>query len=101
MENVLLTGLPRSGTTLMCHLLNKLPHSVALHEPMDPSRLGGLPMDEVLARVRAFLEAERHRILTTGRTTSKANNFSAPPILLAIRRSMANGKSTSTAARSS
>src|ERR1700716_780909 len=35
MRNVLITGLPRSGTTLLCSLLNKLPDTVALHEPMN------------------------------------------------------------------
>src|SRR5689334_16285425 len=34
-RDVLVTGLPRSGTTLTCHLLQKLPDTVALHEPMD------------------------------------------------------------------
>lgn len=34
-NNIIATGLPRSGTTLTCHLLNKLPDTVALHEPMD------------------------------------------------------------------
>ncbi|MEY2545293.1 MAG: hypothetical protein QOG48_410 [Verrucomicrobiota bacterium] len=35
MRNVLITGTPRSGTTLLCALLNKLPDTVALHEPMN------------------------------------------------------------------
>jgi Sulfotransferase family len=35
MRNVLITGTPRSGTTLLCSLLNKLPDVVALHEPMN------------------------------------------------------------------
>ena len=35
MRNVLITGMPRSGTTLVCSLLNKLPDIVALHEPMN------------------------------------------------------------------
>jgi len=34
-RNVLITGIPRSGTTLVCSLLNKAPDIVALHEPMD------------------------------------------------------------------
>jgi hypothetical protein len=34
-RNILITGTPRSGTTLVCSLLNKLPDIVALHEPMD------------------------------------------------------------------
>lgn len=33
-SNIILTGLPRSGTTLICHLLNKLPNVVALNEPI-------------------------------------------------------------------
>jgi hypothetical protein len=32
--NVCITGLPRSGTTLTCSLLNRLPDAIALHEPM-------------------------------------------------------------------
>jgi hypothetical protein len=35
-RNVVLTGPPRSGTTLCCHLLNKLPNTLALHEPIRP-----------------------------------------------------------------
>src|ERR1700716_4011573 len=35
MRNVLIPGTPRSGTTLLCSLLNKLPDTVALHEPMN------------------------------------------------------------------
>lgn len=31
MRNVLITGTPRSGTTLLCSL-NKIPDTVALHE---------------------------------------------------------------------
>ena len=37
-NNIVLTGLPRSGTTLTCYLLNKLPSTVALHEPIAPGR---------------------------------------------------------------
>jgi len=40
--DIILTGIARSGTTLTCFLLNKLPQAVALHEPMDPSQLVGL-----------------------------------------------------------
>ncbi|MGH1434234.1 MAG: hypothetical protein ACRBG0_07215 [Lewinella sp.] len=34
-ENILLTGVPRSGTTLICRLLCEPPNMVALNEPMD------------------------------------------------------------------
>jgi hypothetical protein len=39
--DVLLTGIPRSGTTLVCELLNRLPDTVALDEPMDAPELTG------------------------------------------------------------
>lgn len=34
-ENIILTGVPRSGTTLVCKLLCELPNVVALNEPLD------------------------------------------------------------------
>lgn len=62
----------------MCHLLNKLPDCVALHEPMRPNQLAGLTMDEILGYVRDFFEAERQRIRSHGRATSKASGGSVP-----------------------
>ncbi len=38
MSNIILTGVPRSGTTLICHLLNQLPGVGALHEPLEKTR---------------------------------------------------------------
>ncbi|GLR70868.1 sulfotransferase domain-containing protein [Agaribacter marinus] len=35
----LISGVPRSGTTLCCHLLNKQQHVVALHEPLNPKSI--------------------------------------------------------------
>ncbi len=35
-KTYLLTGLPRSGTTLCCHILNTCPNTLALHEPLSP-----------------------------------------------------------------
>jgi hypothetical protein len=40
-NNALLTGLPRSGSTLACELLNELPDTVALDEPMSVRSLTG------------------------------------------------------------
>jgi hypothetical protein len=34
-RNIILTGIPRSGTTLTCSLLNKIPNTLALVEPLD------------------------------------------------------------------
>ena len=42
-RNVLLTGLPRSGTTLACELLGSLPDTVALDEPLDGPALASSP----------------------------------------------------------
>lgn len=35
----LLTGIPRSGTTLCCKLINTCPQALALHEPIDPMKI--------------------------------------------------------------
>ncbi len=37
-RNVVITGTGRSGTTLVCNLLNKLPNTVALSEPIAPKK---------------------------------------------------------------
>jgi hypothetical protein len=37
-RNIVLTGPGRSGTTLTCFLLNKLPNTVALSEPISPGK---------------------------------------------------------------
>jgi hypothetical protein len=44
-RNIVLTGLGRSGTTLTCHLLNKLPDTVALAEPIAPGKFEDLMPD--------------------------------------------------------
>lgn len=45
-NDIILTGPPRSGTTLTCFLLNKLEDTIALNEPMNlkmfPSKLDGV-----------------------------------------------------------
>jgi hypothetical protein len=53
-KNVVLTGLPRGGTTLTCHLLNQLPDTVALHEPIPPGKFVGLEEEAVLDGVEQF-----------------------------------------------
>jgi hypothetical protein len=40
-KTVLLTGLPRSGTTLTCFLLNKVNNVLALNEPLVPNEFDG------------------------------------------------------------
>ena len=71
-NNVILTGLPRGGTTLTCHLLNKLPDTVALHEPIPPGRFDGLETEEaVLESVELFYGKMRRMIERRGVAFSK------------------------------
>ncbi len=71
-HDIVLTGPPRSGTTLACRLLNKLPDTVALHEPIPPRRFAGLETeDAVLAGVEKFFGRMRHTILTRKVAISK------------------------------
>lgn len=77
-RDILLTGPPRSGTTLACHLLNKLPETVALHEPMRPGRFVGRAPARRIEAIEAFFAAERARILGEGKATSRAVNGRVP-----------------------
>jgi hypothetical protein len=71
-RNIILSGVPRSGSTLACFLLNKLPDVVALHEPMQVWRLKELPdRARVLDEIEAFLEESRERLLSEGLAPSK------------------------------
>jgi hypothetical protein len=63
MRNVLITGTPRSGTTLLCSLLNKLPDTVALHEPMNVWKFPKCPDAGAIADVIEGFCAETRRSL--------------------------------------
>jgi hypothetical protein len=71
MFDVVLTGVPRSGTTLTCHLLNQLDDVVALHEPMDVGAIGTLPPSQRLDRIAAFFVEQRRSLLETGAAVTK------------------------------
>jgi len=71
MRNVLITGTPRSGTTLVCSLLNKLPDVVALHEPMNVFEFVGLSGDEAAAMVENFCAESRKSLHEEGFAVSK------------------------------
>lgn len=77
-RNIILTGLPRSGSTLTCNLLNSIQNVVALHEPITPQELAGTATDDFIRRIVAFFDRQRHRILTEGRATSKAAEGKVP-----------------------
>ena len=63
MRNVLITGTPRSGTTLLCSLLNKLPDTVALHEPMNVWEFPNCPDANAIAEVIETFCAETRKSL--------------------------------------
>jgi hypothetical protein len=71
-RNVILTGIPRSGTTLSCALLNKLPDTVALHEPMRVVQLAAAPSFVCAGdEVDAFFSRMRQSLLTRHTAISK------------------------------
>lgn len=77
-QQVILTGLPRSGTTLTCHLLNKLPNCVALHEPLVPLDLSGYNRPSLVQFILEYFTAQRYQILQTGTAVSKSFGGQVP-----------------------
>src|SRR6056297_363536 len=60
-NNIILTGLPRSGTTLACLLLSKLPDFLALNEPMRTANYRSYVI--ALSGVPDFYAATRRSVL--------------------------------------
>lgn len=65
----LLTGLPRSGTTLICALLNEFSDTVALAEPMVLRYDGD--RERALADIEDFIRSTRESALSAGVARSK------------------------------
>jgi hypothetical protein len=82
-NTILLTGLPRSGTTLVCALLNEFPDTVALAEPLALDRHGD--RDRAVNEIDNFIIATRDEALTANEVTSKhldgviPDNWVEPP----------------------
>jgi hypothetical protein len=75
-NNILITGTPRSGTTMTCHLLNMVPDTVALHEPMQTGKLKN--GDDPVVAVERFCEEQRLSILERGLAISKQVGGAVP-----------------------
>lgn len=78
-NDVLLTGIPRSGTTLVCSILDEQSSVTALHEPIDPASFDGVrgarrAMNVVVSSVVRYREA----IIDLGEVTSKQKEGRIP-----------------------
>ena len=69
-RNIILTGVPRSGTTLCCNLLGQASDTVALFEPMPVHELP-LQHDVAAAEVAAFFKRSRASLLNSGMAASQ------------------------------
>jgi len=67
--DIILTGLPRSGTNLTCTLLNKVEDTVALSEPMDVVELARA--GNRAAHVRKFMHQQRTSLHENGTALTK------------------------------
>jgi len=72
-RNIVITGPGRSGTTLTCHLLNKLPDTVALSEPISPGQFADrLPDHEAVCDgIEGYFRTMRKMALRKGVVISK------------------------------
>ena len=73
-----MTGLHRSGTTLTCHLLNKVNNTVALHEPMKFGFAKGATKQQICNEISEFFASSRKEILQNKKVLTKHVNGSVP-----------------------
>ncbi len=78
-RNVIIAGVPRSGTTLACHLLNKVENTVALNEPFRASTLSELGDNDAICRkIAKFFKKSRASLLADGTAVSKSVDGAVP-----------------------
>ena len=66
----LLSGIPRSGSSLCCRLVGELPDAVALTEPIEDVQSATTSAEKACRRIEAFARSVRARILAEGRAPS-------------------------------
>ncbi|NUO79072.1 hypothetical protein HUU05_03270 [candidate division KSB1 bacterium] len=72
MSSLILTGPERSGSTLMCYLLNGLPDTVALHEPMKIRKFYRLGERAAICQeIVHYFAKTRKTLLTSGYAVSQ------------------------------
>jgi len=78
-STLLLTGLPRAGTTLSCHILNQHDNVLALHEPLTPSDFKPeLGKRAAIDLINHFALHSRHRALLEGKALSRQKGGAVP-----------------------
>jgi hypothetical protein len=78
-HDVILTGIPRSGTTLVCALLNKLPDTVALNEPLEVKKFRKLrSVEDRCDLIQQFFRHTRRSLIARGLATSKQYGGTIP-----------------------
>jgi hypothetical protein len=79
-RNIVLTGPGRSGTTLTCFLLNKLPDAVALSEPISPGKYADRMPDQeaVVDGIEEYYRDMRKMALVEGLVISKHSGGMVP-----------------------
>lgn len=83
MPDILVTGMPRSGTTLLTSLLNAQPNTIALAEPIPLDSQGGRL--RAVEEIGSFMRSVRKSALSHGRVPTKhvngriTDNFAEPP----------------------
>ncbi|MDZ4348797.1 MAG: hypothetical protein U1A22_04605 [Xanthomonadaceae bacterium] len=76
-RTLLLTGVPRGGTTLACRMLGQAADTVALFEPMSVDRLPADP-DAACDAIREFATDARRSLLHDGTAPSKVQGGAVP-----------------------
>ena len=74
--SILLTGIPRSGTTLCCRLLNSHPDTIALHEPIKAEEFD--ESNEPESVISKWIEDARDQLILNRRIVSKQLDGSIP-----------------------
>ena len=77
-RNIILAGVARSGSTLVCHMLNKTNHTVALHEPIQPSMVPISSQEESIQFLQNFFLEQRQSILNSGVASSSSMDGKVP-----------------------
>jgi hypothetical protein len=79
-RNIVITGPGRSGTTLTCFLLNKVPDTIALSEPISPGKYANrMPDHEAVADgIEDYYRDMRKMALTQGLVISKHSGGMVP-----------------------